>query len=380
LKKQNKNRKSNPTKEDRTNQKLQDNRKTELKSLEKGQYPLIQELPIDIQMRLKNFFSKTFDEQIDLIINLSGKYINEQQRAKMKKKAETDLLKPMEQSIINGYNTALKLREKYQQKKSLDSLAPKEIFYSTTDFVLQSSNVFSIPKNVHAWDHLFQVCEELQREFRFEISYLENTKYNAYVREIDKIVADLKRKKQLPQVWNILMKFFSSDDFYFIVQSTLQKLGKYYSYLEKDFPQVDKKVVDRYLEIYMELAGIYEKVISLISALIQTAENYNFSCYERKKDLAIILSQVKKAGHKTLITGFDRNIRNSLAHKTFKVNIIDHQVEFIDRKKKVIMSFNQVQNRTRELSALLLILPHVIVDVFCSLITEVKEMLESPPR
>ena len=380
MKKKNENRKNKQKQEDRTNQKLQTNRKTEMKSLEKKHYPFITELPKDIQKQLEISFSKTVDEQIDLMVNLSGKNIDEQQRKQMKKKAETDLLKPIEKNIINGYNTMIKLGEEYQQKKNIDSLTAREIFYLTTDRLFESTDVFSIPKKVHAWDHLFQVCEELQREFRFKISYLEITKYNAYVLETNKIVADLRRKKQISQAWNILWAFFRSDDFYFIIQSTLQKLGDYYSFLEKDFPQVDKKIIDKHLEIYLELAGVYEKIISLISDLVQNAENYNISCYERKKDLATTLSQVERTGHKILITGFDRNIRNALAHKTFKVNIIDHQVEFIDRKKKVMMSFNKVQNSTRELSALLLILPHVIVDVFCSLILEVREMLEKLPK
>jgi NAD dependent epimerase/dehydratase family enzyme len=102
--KQHKNRKSNQTKEDSTDQKTHDSKKTELKSLERESYPFIEELPIDVRERIINFFSKAFDEQIDLIINLSGIYIDEKQRTKMKKEAETELLKPMEESIIQPLN------------------------------------------------------------------------------------------------------------------------------------------------------------------------------------------------------------------------------------------------------------------------------------
>ena len=74
MKKQHKNRKNTQTKEDRADQKLQDN------------YPLIKELPKDIRNQFKTFFSSIASEQIDLIMNLSGKQISEEQRAKMREK------------------------------------------------------------------------------------------------------------------------------------------------------------------------------------------------------------------------------------------------------------------------------------------------------
>lgn len=380
VKKQQKNRKNKQTEEENTiNQKMRTNRKTELKPSENKHYPFITKLPIDIRTQLKNFISKKSEQQIDLIVNLSGKYIDEKQRSKLRKEAETEALKQIEESIINGYNLTVKLGEEYQQKKDFDVLSVKEKFYSITDSFFKSSIVL-IPENVHAMDYFFQICKDVLRDFRFEVGYLKFTNYTSYLLEIEKLVAYLKRKKDLLKAWGTLRAFLSSDDFYFIVQTTLQKLSNYYSYLGEDFSQVNKEIIDRYLEIYLELAGIYEKIISLISTLIQTAELSNVSGYEGKKDLFTTISHVEKAGYKTLVTGFDRHVRNSLAHRTFKVNIIAQKVEFIDRKKKLTISFNEVQNRTRELSALLLILPHIFVAIFCSLILEVKEMLEKLPE
>jgi hypothetical protein len=382
VKKQQKSRKNNQTKDENTaNQKKQNNTKTELKPLENKHYPLMTELPIDIRTQLRNFFSKTFDEKLDLIINLSGKYIDEKQRSTLKKKAETELFTEIEKGIINNYNLAVKLGEEQQQKRNLDALSVKEKFYSLTDSFFKSSNIVSIPENVHAFDFFFQICKELQREFRFETGYVKFTNYNLYLLDIEKLVANLKRDKVgLPKAWAVLMTFLGSDDFYFIVQTTLQKLGYYYAFLGIDALQVDKEAIDSYLEIYLELAGIYEKIISLISTLIQMTEMPNISSYDRKRNLFQILFHVEKTGYKNIVDGFDRNIRNSLAHRAFKVNIIDNKVEFVDRKKKLTLSYNEVQKRTRELSALLLILPHIYVAVFCSLILEIEEMLEKLPK
>ena len=43
-------------------------------------------IPEEIRKQLKSFVSKTTDETLDLITNILGKYIDEKQRKKLKKK------------------------------------------------------------------------------------------------------------------------------------------------------------------------------------------------------------------------------------------------------------------------------------------------------
>ncbi len=97
----------------------------------------------------------------------------------------------------------------------------------------------------------------------------------------------------------------------------------------------------------------------------------------RNKGLSENILFVEKSEWKIFVSGFNRNMRNSIAHKTCKVDIIKKTVDFIDRRKKSAMTFKEVQRETREISALLLILPHIFVSVYCLAILSLKDVLEN---
>lgn len=51
-------------------------------------------------------------------------------------------------------------------------------------------------------------------------------------------------------------------------------------------------------------------------------------------------------------------MRNAIAHRTFKIDLVSGSILFYDLEKKLEMSFLDLQKATRELSANLLILAH----------------------
>ena len=177
----------------------------------------------------------------------------------------------------------------------------------------------------------------------------------------------------------ILEKFRHSDAFYLIAQTALQKLNNYYNFIEKKVKILTKKEIDKYLEIYFEFAGIYEKILPLISILIQLTKKAS-SDKKRKQSLYNTLAFVKRSGYKALVSGFDRNIRNSLAHRSCKIKIIEKKVEFIDRKKMVSLSFRDVQKRTRNLGSLLLTIPSLFIGVYCNSFLELRKIIEDLPE
>lgn len=337
-------------------------------------------LPREIRKQLKSVISQTSDEAVDLIVNLTGKYIDEKKREKLKKKAELEVGTKIEETITEAFQIALKLREEFQQKK-LETSSLKEKFYLVTDVCFKPF-VPDIPQKVHAMDYLFQVCEELLRVFRFDFRYLEGTNYSAYLQGLEKLMIELKKEDKLSKSWEVLNEFKDSKDFYLLLQATMQRLVKHYEFLARNFPKIEKKQLDKYLEIYEELSGVYEKFISLIAALIQLLRMNAGHKYEvaRKRGLYRNILYVEKSGWEIFVYGFDRNIRNAIAHKTCKVDILKETVEFIDRNKAIILTFREVQRGTRELSALLLILPHVFVSIFCLAVLSMREMLDSIPE
>lgn len=336
-------------------------------------------LPAEIRKQLKSYISKTTDEALDLLVNLTGKYIDEKKREKLKKEAELEVGAKIEEAIAKAYQIGLQLKEEYQQRK-LETGSLREKFYFMTDAVFKSA-MPEIPKNVHAMDYFFQVCEELPR-VRFNWRYLKDTKYSAYLQGLEKLTGKLKKEKKISESWEVLNQFGNSKDFYLLLQATLQRVIKHYKFLRRNFPKIAKKQVDKCLEVYDELSGHYEKFISLIAALIRLSKMNADYRYEtaRKKGSYQNIRFIEKSGWKIFVSGYNRNIRNAIAHKTCKVDIIKETVEFIDRNKVSVLSFKEVQKATRELSAILLILPHVFVSIFCLAVLSIREMLDSFPE
>ncbi len=283
----------------------------------------------------------------------------------------------MEEAITKAYKTVLKISKEYQEKK-LERETAKEKFYTVTDAIFKSI-VTDIPKDVHAMDYFFEIFEDLHKDFQFEMPYLEGTRYGEYLSNLEELLVELKKKNQLEKAFNILDEFRKSEDAYIIVQVTMQKLIEYYEFLQRDFSVIGKKQVDKYLEIYDELSGVYEKLIALIRSLVALLKNDYRYRYEtvRKKGLYHNIEYIKGTRWKTFTYGFDRKMRNAIAHKTFKVDIIKGRIEFIDRTRTITLPFMEVQKRTRELSALLLILPHLLISIYCFTVLYLKELLES---
>jgi hypothetical protein len=339
----------------------------------------VSNLPKEIRKQLKDYVSKASDEAIDLVVNLSGRYIDRRKKEKVKKKAQVEVCREIEEVISRAYQIGLDIRDEYQQNK-VEAYSLKEKFYLITDTLFKSLKT-DVPENMHAIDYLFQICKEL-KDFRFNFRYLKKTNYTLYLQDLEKLMVELEREHKISESWRVLEDFKSSKDFYPLLQATFQRVIKYYEFLAQNFPKIKKKQLDKYLEIYEGLSAIYEKFASLIVVLLQLLQTKNGQKYEavRKRGLFRNLSHIEKSGWKLFISGFNRNIRNATVHKTYKVDIVKEIVEFIDRDKTDVLTFKEVQKETRELSALVLILPHVFILVFCMAILSMKEMLDSFPK
>ena len=336
-------------------------------------------LPDEIREKIKRLISETTDESFDLVINLSGKYLSKKKISEIKREAELELGQEIEKAIAKAYQIGINLQNQYQNKEP-EAEKLKENFYSITDSIFKS--LYSdIPDDEHALDYFFQNVEELHSEFRFDMPYLYTTKYRQYLNTLEELTVELTKEKKLGEVFSILSDFKNSNDSYIIVQVTLQKLIRYYEFLQTDYSIIKKKHVDKYLEIYDELSGVYEKFISLIRTLVQLLNTGFKLQYElaRKNGLQSNINYIEKTKWNIFAHGFNRNMRNAIAHKTCKIDIVKERIEYIDRTRTLILTFKETQEKTRELSALLLIFPHLFISIFVSSVFSFKEMLKTIP-
>lgn len=338
-------------------------------------------LPEEFRKQLKSHLSKITDESIDMVVNLTGKYIDKKKREMLKKKAQVEIGTQIEETITKAYRMGLRLREEYSKGKLAKASSLKEKFYVMTDAVFQS--IFpEIPVNVHAMDYLFQICDELLKSFRFDCPYLRGTNYAEYLQGLEELMNKLKKEQKISESWQVVNEFKNSRDFFPLVQATLQRIIKHYEFLEKDFSEIRKRQIDRYLEIYEELSGHYEKLISLLVALVQLSLKKADHSYEaaRKRGLSQNVRCVERSGWGIFTSGYNRKIRNAIAHKTWRLDILKQKVDFIDRNVTVTLTFQDVQKETRELASLLLVLPHMLVSIFCLAVLSIRGMLNSLPN
>ncbi len=154
---------------------------------------IMSSLPEEIREKIKRLVSETTDEAFDLIVNLSGKYVSKKKMGDIKREAELEVGQEIEKSIAKAYQIGINLENQYQNMKS-DVETAKENIYSITDSVFKS--LYSeIPGDIHALDYFFQFFEELDREFRFDMSYLSTTKYSEYLEALEELIVELKREK-----------------------------------------------------------------------------------------------------------------------------------------------------------------------------------------
>ena len=337
------------------------------------------DLPEQIRKELRGFISKKTDEMIDLVSNLLGQQISEKKRNRMKREFELKEMPKIEDRMLKAYQIGLQLQEEYQQGK-FETSSPKERFYLMTDVFLRL-NIPTMPTNAHVLDYLFETLENLLSDFRFSWNYLKDTHYSEYLQALQELMNQLKRENKISKAWEILTEFRNSRDFYLLLQATLQKLIKYYQFLEDNDVHVEKKQIDKYLEIYAEFSGHYEKLIALMVALTQLSEGNIDSKYgiARSRNLSQNMLSIERSRWRIFVFGFNRNIRNAIAHKTVYIDIVKRRVEFVDRKKILTLAFREVQREARELGSFLLVLPHVLISVFCLMFLSMKEMLDSFP-
>jgi hypothetical protein len=179
------------------------------------------DIPREIRSQIRSLVSKTSNETIDLVVNLTGKYIGIEKRKELKKKAKIGVGAEIEKAITETYQTAIRIEEEFRKGK-LKTVSPREKFYSLTDAYFKPF-MPEIPKNVHVMDDFFQVCEEL-KNFRFNWHYLRDTEYKKYLQGLEMLLGELRKTHKMGKAWGALNEFLHSKDFYPLLQATLQRV------------------------------------------------------------------------------------------------------------------------------------------------------------
>jgi uncharacterized protein YejL (UPF0352 family) len=332
----------------------------------------------DQKEELRQTIRKMIDASGDHAINVFGQISLKEKLEVTKRKIASDFSEALINSIEKSVEAVNRLKQ-VADSGELKELPVKEAFYRVTD-ILFGSFVEDTPEGMHVFDNMaasFSVVEELD-QVRFEHPYLEDTNYVEYITATKELVRDLVEVGVMRIAYQFIWAFKDTDDMYILLQATFQQFLEYYEYLAKDVNVIEKEHVDMYLTIYRELGSHYEKLVAFIVCLLTIVETKEMPDYERVKAKRVNANTqtLKKKGYDLFVTGFDRHVRNALAHGNSISNILARNVTFINRKR-VTYSFEEVQRMVRELSAMLLVFPQLFLLHFTQYMAEVKNQIDS---
>lgn len=188
--------------------------------------------------------------------------------------------------------------------------------------------------------------------------FYKKTNYRKYRNQLNEIVYPIFRQKdQLAE--GFLNEFETSPDGTVIAQSSfmvIQRQSEYLCYYRRRF---NKRQIDRLIEIYRQMSGLYEKFIRVIVGFIEIEEgkepNYE---HIKKNSLSSNIKRVSKK-YPILTEDFNLTVRNSIAHTTYFVSLSYGTIKFIDSNSEVTLSFSDFFRLCRLITTLVVSLSTV---------------------
>jgi len=167
-----------------------------------------------------------------------------------------------------------------------------------------------------------------------------------------------------------------SDDIFAITQSISTRLEKHYEYLEKTNVRLTKQVMEKYIQIYWEFSGLFEKYLRIIIGLLYMLDNGTKPEYAalRKIPLTVNLKEIQKRDeYSVLVKPFDKVIRNAISHKSYLFDV-EEKIEFSDFKEKISLSYHDFMKKVRELSSLIWVFPQINIMVYLNEVLTAEKM------
>lgn len=159
----------------------------------------------------------------------------------------------------------------------------------------------------------------------------------------------------------LLNEFWNSPDGAVVLRTPYTIVARRCVYLGNAKRKLDRRLVERLVETYRELSGLYEKGIRVAAGMMEVLKRRDVAYAQlATRPLALNVNRVSST-YPWLTKDFDKVIRNSIAHTTYVVQYSLKTVTFTDNKASVSVTFRDLFRRCRLLSSLVvgLLLLHV---------------------
>lgn len=253
---------------------------------------------------------------------------------------------------------------KIEQKRKEETDPSKVVlfFFRTMDSFIHSA-IPEVPQEQHFVDWFVSFYANTIKP-PSELSFLQKTQFDHYQALLKNLVQRIHNLGRMGKANQFLAQVARSDDAQVIAQAFFTRLLNYYQYLEKRRVRTTAKTIEKHIQIYGELAGHFEKYLSLILGLIEILRKDQIPIYNElsKRSLAKKEWELRKdKEYSDLISPFNRTIRNAISHAKYVLDPIKKEVEFMDLREKVSVSYQDFESQVKELSSLVLALSQLRV-------------------
>ncbi|WXG45203.1 MAG: hypothetical protein WED05_00490 [Candidatus Atabeyarchaeum deiterrae] len=298
----------------------------------------------------EEFLSKLFGAR-----NLGKLELSMSEKHQLSQRAEdfVSLIPHLQRELENtAKNQNLSGEEKYRRvRRSLSNL----------------SSLLGVPSNEDVLDMLIQGYHDLyqtllQSDFR-DYQYLAGTSFFECKSAAEAIIAALYRsnKQDAIAAGDFFDQLSKSNDTYVLLSMSIHA-ENHYKYMNGRFGRMTKRTVEKLIDTYRWLSGIFEKQLRTLVGLHQMSIGKKLEYRRiRKYPLGLNLNLISKASpsFRLLVSPLNKDIRNSIAHGSYRPDYVERRIEFLDSHPVAILKYDQFIHQTKELSAVVMVLFYI---------------------
>ena len=239
------------------------------------------------------------------------------------------------------------------ETSSTSQLEKRKRFAILLDRFLKAS-LPTIPKRVNAIDRLLRTLQRSTKNPRlFEL--LKGTKYRRYLRHLENFVDRVFALGIETKADKFVKDAQGGDDSLPLIQSPRRLQHVIRFVVKQRNHELDIGAMDMYRTFYLELVGHYEKQIRLllgIQLIMETGETPDYKELGNRSLGANLRSLVMSPYLAEFALGGKPTIRNAVAHNSVFMLSSKKQILFIDRERRLTLTFRGFLKETEKLLGL----------------------------
>lgn len=196
---------------------------------------------------------------------------------------------------------------------------------------------------------LDSLIEQQKRVLEGTQKAMEELGHVEYFDLINEFAAEVVEKGQSSDIKKFFKDIENNSEQILLQRVTNSVLTDHFDYLETHQEITEADEAREYAKIYYELAELIATILPRFIAVLQIVsgrhETYDELKHMGLNDLLQKLESDKYARFSALASGVNRKLRNSIAHRDFKVNPVAKEIEFQDRNEPVAkFTYSEFQN------------------------------------